>query len=181
MKRFILFFLTLICFVLIAACTNAHPETEDNSEQDDVAARIVDIYAVIDALRNPDEWVVIDVRTAEEFNGESRLPNAFGSGRIRGAINVDRWSVTGAGDAVLSREELMEMFGFIGDRNVIVYCHGGVRSGFVQFVLTDLGFYTLNYLGSWIDWSRAASVAGGGANDVVLSFTEAWIDNEGEI
>ena len=94
MKRSLLCFLTFVCFVLIASCSRDYNEVINNNEEQDVI-EIADIYAVIYALQNPEEWVVIDVRTVEEFNGESRLPNAFGSGRIRGAVNVDRGSVTG--------------------------------------------------------------------------------------
>ena len=185
MKQSVMLFLTLLIFILIAACTTTYPETEDNNGFEAAPTenpdQIVGIYDVIYALQNPDEWVVVDVRTVEEFNGKSQLPNAYGSGRISGAINVDRESVTDADGNVLSREELMALFDFIGNRKVIVYCHGGIRSAFVKQVLTDIGFYAFNYVGSWIDWSRAASVANGGPNAVVLSLTEAWTDNEGEI
>ena len=181
MKRLVLSFLSLVVFVLIAGCGGTQPETAGNSSQDAAPGEIADIYAVIEALQNPEQWVVIDVRTPEEFRGETRLPNAFGSGRIRGAKNVDRWAITCADDNLIPHEELLELFGFIGSKNVIVYCHAGLRSGFVQSVLIDLGFDVLNYYGSWVDWSRAASVAEGGPNEIVLSFTEAWTDNECEI
>ena len=181
MKRLILSFLSLVVFVFIAGCGGGRPETAGNGGQDAAPGEIADIYAVIVALQNPEEWVVIDVRTAEEFAGETRLPNSFGSGRIKGAIKVDRWAITCDDDNLLPQEEILEIFDFIGGRKVIVYCHAGLRSGFVQNVLTDLGFHVYNYEGSWVDWSRAASVAEGGPNEVVLSYTEAWTDNEGEI
>ena len=181
MKRLTLCFLPVIVFVLLVGCADTGSETADIGGQDAAQAEIADIYAVIEALRNPREWVVIDARTEEEFNGRSRLPNAFGSGRIQGAVNVDRWAITCDDDNLLPREKLMEMFEFIAGRKVIVYCHAGKRSEFVQQALTELGFYALNYYGSWVDWSRAASVADGGTNETVLSFTEVWTDNEGEI
>ena len=144
-------------------------------------ANLADIHMVIEALQNPGEWVLIDVRTPEEYQGESRLPNAYGSGRIKGAVNVDRELVFDASGELLSDDALTALFAFIGDRKAIVYCHGGVRSAFVWSILHTLGYDVLNYSGSWIDWSRAASVANGQPSDEVLDFTENWTDNEGEI
>ena len=183
MKRLLL--MISLSLVFMAACTGTYRVAEDNDGEGTALYErtedIADINDVIYALQNPDEWVVIDVRTTEEFNGESMLPNAYGTGRISGAVNVNRESVTDANGNVLPHTELMTLFDFIGDRKVIVYCHGGIRSAFVWQVLTDMGFDAFNYFGSWIDWSKAASVADGGPNETVLNLTEAWTDNEGEI
>ena len=181
MKRLILSFLSFVVFVLIAGCGGARTDIAGSVTQEAAPGETADIDDVIGALQNPQEWVVIDVRTPEEFAGEATLPNAFGSGRIRGTVNVNRFALTCDEDNLIPQEEILEMFDFIGDRKVIVYCHAGLRSGFVQTVLTDLGFHVYNYFGSWVDWSRAASVAEGGPNSIVLSHTEAWTDNEGEI
>ena len=181
MKRLILPFLLVVAFVLIAGCGGAGPGAAGSGPQVAAPGEIADIDDVIGALQNPETWVVIDVRTHEEWSGETRLPNAFGSGRIKGTINVDRWALTCDEDNLISQEEILEMFSFIGSRKVIVYCHAGLRSAFVQAVLLDLGFHVYNYEGSWVDWSRAASVAEGGPNSIVLSYTEVWTDNEGVI
>ena len=189
----------IITVALLAACTDATvrqgepsasvaPQSSNppdgNGSADgspDTPARIVTIDFVIEALQNPDEWVVIDVRTPEEYNGESRLPNAYGSGRLKGAVNVDRELVHDAEGELLPPEELLKLYEFIGDKKAVVYCHGGVRSTAVWGILTDLGFDAYNYEGSWVDWSQAASVASGNPNGVVLSLTEEWTDNEGAI
>ena len=198
MKRWQVTLLIFILAVLLAACADSAPDRGDtsatgsspspNAQSSDItagysnySASIVEIDAVIEALQNPGEWVVIDVRTPEEYDGDSRLPNAFGSGRLKGAVNVNRELVFDSDGELLPREELMNLYGFIGDRKAIVYCHGGVRSALIWTVLIDLGFDALHYDGSWIDWSREASVADGAPNDVVLGLTEEWTDNEGEI
>ena len=177
MKKIMFLFIIIFLASCRARCT---PEP-------DITMPIPNYYniAVIDnviyALQNPDDWVVIDVRTIQEFNGESRLPNAFGSGRIRGAVNINVDLSFNLDGELLSYDELMEIYGFIGTRSVIVYCHGGVRSARTWGVLTLLGFHAYNYEGSWIDWSRAASIADGYPNEIVLYLTEMWTDNEGEI
>ncbi|MCL2852712.1 MAG: hypothetical protein FWE20_06740 [Defluviitaleaceae bacterium] len=44
-----------------------------------------------------------------------------------------------------------------------------------------LGFDVLNYDGSWIEWSYAASEFSDFPSEVVLEFTEEWTDNNGPI
>ena len=192
MKQFKTLFLMLIAMaLLLAACSSAPPpqgasepppppnEPADEEPEDDAKTATIDI--VIEALQNPDDWVVIDVRTAEEFSGESRLPNAFGSGRLKGAVNVDRELAFDSDGELLAREELLELYDFVGDKKVIVYCHGGARSAIIWEVLTELGIDALHYSGSWVDWSWAASVANDDPSELVLSLTEEWTDNEGVI
>ena len=183
MKRWLAVFLVLIIVgSLLAACSSKTPAvTPEDVNSPDHAEHIVTIDKVIEALQNPDDWVVIDVRTAEEFNGESRLPNAFGTGRLKGAVNVDKNLAFDADGKRLTNDELVKLYDFIGDKKVIAYCHGGARSKDIWEILTDLGFDTWHYDDSWIDWSRAASVAEGGSDDVVLGLTEKWTDNEGVI
>ena len=142
------------------------------------------IEQVIYAVQNPDEWVVIDVRALEEFNGERVGASAmgFGTGRITNTVHLE-WSdvIDPATDLIRPEEELRQMFDFIGDRRAIVFCQGGVRSGHTWMVLTMLGFDVLNYDGSWIEWSYAASEFSDFPSDVVLELTELWTDNNGPI
>ena len=200
MKRFYLLVVVLIIAAsLLAACSgnsgsqnSSSPAPEPSSPaptgsgdsengSEDVPFHIADIDIVIEALQNPDEWVVIDVRTAEEFAGLTRVSNAYGSGRIKGAVNVDRNLVVDSDGELLPQDEIALLYEFIGSRKAIVYCHGGIRSAIIRDILVDLGFETYHYDGSWIDWSWAASIANDQPNEVVLSLTEEWTDNEGEI
>ncbi|MCL1994327.1 MAG: rhodanese-like domain-containing protein [Spirochaetes bacterium] len=139
------------------------------------------MYQVVEALRNPDEWIVIDTRTQAEFEGRrtGSSSGAFGTGRIRGAVHID-WSEALDNNVIRPREELERIFeDVIAGRNVIVFCQSGVRSAHTQMVLTDvLGIENvLNYDGSWIEWSFAASSASGGRWPEILELTEEWSDN----
>ena len=195
MKRCIAIVLILIVGAsLLTACSDTTPP-EDTSfpasglpssgipefEEPIDPAFIVTIESVIEALQHPDEWVVIDVRTPEEFRGESQLPNAYGTGRIKGSINVERELVFDAEGELIARDELAKLYEFIGDRKVIVLCHAGRRVVLIWHILADLGYDVLSYSGSWVDWSKAASIASDNHSELVLSLTEAWTDNEGEI
>jgi len=142
------------------------------------------IDVVIEALQNPSEWVVIDTRSPEEYNGDrvSQSSNAYGTGRMKGAVNINWVRNYNSDELLLPEAELRELYNFIGDRKVITYCQGGVRSSYAWIVLKDLGFDVRNYDGSWIEWSYAASSFSDYQNkDVVLSLTESWSDNNGKI
>jgi len=148
----------------------------------DTAAYDATIEVVIEAAQNPHEWVIIDVRNNGGYNGTERMSNAYGTGRIKGAVHVE-WTRAHDSNSLMHPEaELRDLYGFIGDRKVIVYCQGGVRSAYTWIVLKDLGFDVLNYNGSWAEWSFAASEFGDYHNrDLVVSLTEEWSDNRGSI
>ncbi|MBT9133969.1 MAG: putative thiosulfate sulfurtransferase [Firmicutes bacterium] len=145
---------------------------------------------VVRALQNPNEWVVIDTRSADEFNGRPSASSrgAFGTGRLIGSVHID-WVAANAADRTLrTREEIVAAYSAaIRGRKVIVFCQSGVRSSHTQVVLRDvLGLEVYNFDGSWIEWSYAASEFS--ANQVpenvrrtVLQHTEQWTDNRGEL
>ncbi|MCL2201598.1 MAG: rhodanese-like domain-containing protein [Oscillospiraceae bacterium] len=139
----------------------------------------VTLEEVIAAAQNPAQWVIVDTRAQGEYDGErtGASSGGFGTGRIAGSVHVE-WSRLHDSDGIrLPDEQLLELFNFVGDRNVIVFCQGGVRSSYSWLVLRDLGFNVWNYDGSWIEWSYAASTASDYPSDVILGLTELWSDN----
>jgi len=140
------------------------------------------IDMVIEALQNPSEWVVIDTRADNEYSGERGGSGSYGSGRLKGAVHIEWTKNNNDDDLLLPESQLRDLYNFIGNRKVIVYCQGGVRSAYSWIVLRDLGYDVWNYDGSWIEWSYAASSAGNFARkDVVLGLTEVWTDNNGPL
>jgi len=142
-----------------------------------------DIYQVKNALLNPAEWVVIDTRTNDEYDGRrtSNSSGAFGTGRIKGAVHIN-WTDAVDPDTQLlkSNAELERIYGnLIRGKKVITYCQSGVRSAHTWLVLTEvLGAREVyNYDGSWIEWSYAASSASGNLYSDILELTEEWADN----
>lgn len=145
---------------------------------------------VVTALQNPNEWVVIDTRSADEFNGRPSASSrgAFGTGRLIGSVHIE-WTAVNAADRTLrTRDEIAAVYReAIRGRKVIVFCQSGVRSAHTQVILRDvLGLEVLNYDGSWIEWSFAASEANAAhvpenVRRLVLSLTEQWTDNRGEL
>jgi len=136
-----------------------------------------------DALRNPSEWVVIDTRSKDEYDGKrtSSSSGAFGTGRIRGVVHIN-WEDSVDPDTKLlkSQAELERLYGnVIRGKKVITYCQSGVRSAHTWLMLTEvLGAREVyNYDGSWIEWSYAASEASGSQYADILQQTELWSDN----
>ncbi len=103
---------------------------------------------------------IIDNRTKKEYDGSTPYGSKRG-GHIPQSIHI-HWSefFTDAGDMkpVKVLSAMLNKLGITPDREVVVYCTGGVRSAMGFFVLKYLGYSVRNYDGSWWDWSRDNSL-----------------------
>ncbi len=100
---------------------------------------------VLENLNNPNVKLV-DARSPEEYR----------RGHIPGALNID-WKRNLKEDGTFkSAEDLMKMYenaGITKDKEVIIYCHTGVRAAHDYFTLRLLGYPKLKvYDGSWAEW-----------------------------
>lgn len=90
---------------------------------------------LIERVKN-DEWLLLDVRSAEEYN----------QGHIPGAINVPHDQI----DAYLDALDGWQ------DKPVIVYCRSGRRAQLAMKVLEDLQFQSIRSLeGDMLGWSES--------------------------
>lgn len=113
-----------------------------------------------------DDVILIDARSADEYSGKRKKQGADRAGRIPGSINIE-WAHAVNIDSnkqFKSLQELRGIFAELGlkkDQKIIVYCHSGVRSAHLTFVLTQLLGYenVKNYDGSWIAWSSTPGLA----------------------
>jgi len=111
---------------------------------------------VRDAIGAP-EKVVLDVRSAEEYDGRS--VRAKRGGHVPGATHVE-WTDATAGENVLrSPGELRAMYeshGVTPDKEIIAHCQLGIRAVHTWFVLKHvLGYPNVkNYDGSWQEWGN---------------------------
>ncbi len=121
-------------------------------------------YASMDMIQDKlHEVKLIDTRSQEEFNGEMQKKGASQAGNVPNSIWIDYVNCFQKGqDGRLdyrfeSERELKNIFSALStDDEIIVYCHSGVRSAYVTFVLTQLLGYknVRNYDGSWVEWSK---------------------------
>jgi thiosulfate/3-mercaptopyruvate sulfurtransferase len=93
--------------------------------------------------------VVLDVRTAEEFEGERGYACDPRQGHIPGARHLPVLDLLTAGP-----DEAASLLDVPRGAEVIAYCHSGGRSALAVSVLRRAGFAARNYEPSWHDWSR---------------------------
>jgi thiosulfate/3-mercaptopyruvate sulfurtransferase len=98
--------------------------------------------------------VLLDARSPEEFAGK-RLTGQARGGRLPGARLVSFAALRGADGKYASAEALAAAAGPLpGERPVVTYCTGGVRSALLAFLLeARLGSVAANYDGSLWEWS----------------------------
>ena len=85
-------------------------------------------------LMNDSNVVVLDVRTADEFN----------EAHIKGAINIDQFK----SDFIeLAKQQLPK------DKTIAVYCRSGRRSKEAAQKLYDMGYTNVYEFGGIIDWT----------------------------
>jgi thiosulfate/3-mercaptopyruvate sulfurtransferase len=102
----------------------------------------------------------LDTRNTAEYSGAETKQGAAYGGHIPGAQLIDYADAYQYhGDqGVKSKAELEALYaGYLNsDKNIVTYCHSGVRSAYTTFVLTELlGLKNVkNFDGSWVEWSH---------------------------
>lgn len=159
--------------------------SEYKAEKYDKDLGFADAEMVVEALQNPDEWVVIDTRSEAESTGADTKDGAFGKGGLEGAVWIEWTQATDEETLLKSKAELEKIYGDLEGKKVITFCQSGVRSAFTYEVLVNaLGFEEVyNYDGSWIEWSYLASSKSEGKADEqlrkdVLGLTSNWTELE---
>lgn len=110
---------------------------------------------VLNAQTN-DEWVIIDTRGNDEFDGTATKKGAYGPGTIPGSVHINWTKALNEDSTLKSVEELKAIYGdVIKGKKVIAYCQSGVRSAHTAMVLHDVlgADEVYNYDGSWIEYS----------------------------
>ena len=104
--------------------------------------------------------VVIDARSAPEFQGELSITSR--AGHIPNAINIPMSSNiennTGLKKLKTTASLLNAYKNIEKSKKVITYCNRGKESALTYFVLRELGFDVAHYDGSWTEWSRDAQL-----------------------
>ena len=105
--------------------------------------------AIDELARRLGELALLDVRTAEEFDGSHGKPCDPRQGHIPGARNLDIYRLM-----EMTTDEVRAHLALEPGTEVIAYCHSGSRSAMATQVLNALGYEARNYVGSWHEWSR---------------------------
>lgn len=101
--------------------------------------------------------VIIDARTAREYAGKTPYGEKRG-GHIPGAVHLYYKQLMGKQGQLLCRGEIVSILQHKKvslSTQIVSYCTGGIRSGWLTSVLTNLGFCAKNYAGSMWEWSAS--------------------------
>ncbi|NEQ55164.1 MAG: sulfurtransferase [Leptolyngbya sp. SIO3F4] len=104
-----------------------------------------------------DNLVVIDTREAREYGGKTPYGEQRG-GHVPGAINLYFKEFLDPNGKLLPSDVIqakLEDAGITSDSQIVVYCTGGIRSGWLAAVLVSLDYQVKNYAGSMWEWSAA--------------------------
>ena len=99
---------------------------------------------------------IIDNRTRDEYLGAIPYGSPRG-GHIPNAVHIywpDFFLPNGHMKSKIELLNILTKFNITYEKEVVVYCTGGVRSAMAYFVLRHLGYKVRNYDGSWWDWSQ---------------------------
>lgn len=114
--------------------------------------------ADVDAARQDDHSLVVDVRDPERFNG-IKEPIDLIAGHIPGAVNIPFSSNLDGEGRFLSPELLkakyLQAFGEVSAGNIVVHCGSGITACHTLLALSHAGMDMPRlYVGSWSEWSR---------------------------
>ena len=117
------------CF--LCACTGNNTATNSNA-QEKPAFKIITAEAAHEMMQKPDKYVLLDVRTPEEFQ-EKHIP---------GAINIPNQEI-----GQRAKTELT-------DKNAVllVYCKAGGRAASASKTLAEMGYLNVFNFGGIQDW-----------------------------
>ena len=104
------------------------------------------------------DLAIIDAREPREYAGATPYGETRG-GHIPGAQTLWFRSLIGQDGKLLPHDEIERVLaskGITKDKEIVAYCTGGIRSGWLTAVLNDLGYKARNYAGSMWEWSAGA-------------------------
>mgnify|MGYP003469753102 FL=1 len=111
------------------------------------------------------DYVVIDTRSKEEYDGTDKRRNKYG-GHIPHAVHLS-WTDNlikneDGNPALRSYEELKAIYetaGILPHKTAIPYCQTNVRGSNTYFVLRLMGYQDIRpYEGSWSEWGNADDI-----------------------
>lgn len=134
-----------------------------NGANNKLRARLVDVLKA----SNNKSAALVDIRSADEYNGKIFAPNgvqelSIRAGHIPGAVNVPWGQAVAADGTFKSKEELRKIYanvGIDGKKPIITYCRIGERSSHTWFALSKiLGYDVKNYDGSWTEYGNTVGL-----------------------
>ena len=118
-----------------------------------------DAYYVLMHLKDQNV-VIVDARGTDEYKGENNAETNRRVGHIPGALDmgyyITNYKDNGTLKSVKALEAIYTKMGVTKDKEIIVYCQGGLKTSNTYFVLKHILNYpnVKNYVGSWGEWGN---------------------------
>ncbi len=126
--------LLLIALAVFMTCNSSSEQSKTSQAQTEQIPENIDIET-FDRLRGGGDYLVIDVRTPEEFD----------AGHIPGAMDID----------VKAMDFNRRIDSLDKDKNYLVYCRSGNRSSKALQMMKEAGFKNAhNVEGGYLAWSE---------------------------
>lgn len=153
----ILSIVLVVAFIVSGLIGCTKKETSSNEiEEKEVQAQVVDTQIVKDALKK-EEWVVVDTRLNDAFNGW-KLDGVKRGGRIKGAQDFSaNWLKVDKKDKEKILEEALNLKGITKEKDVILYDANGKDAKAVAKYLNTKGYNNL-YLYDVKKWAADESL-----------------------
>ncbi len=105
--------------------------------------------------------VIVDARSAEEYNGTATSTTLTRKGHIPGAVNIEYKQMMDAKGMIKPAAELQKIFDAAGvtkNKEVILYCESSVRAGIEFLVLSSILKYpnVKVYDGAFLQWQSVS-------------------------
>jgi len=133
----------------------------------DKSIRAFLIRDIIPVAKKPGKVALVDIRSADEYNGKVFAAAGFQelairAGHIPGAQNIP-WGMNVNADGTFKTvPELKKLYadkGIDGSKLIITYCRIGERAALTWFVLSEiLGYDAKNYDGSWTEYGNTVGL-----------------------
>ena len=122
----IIIFVVILGVVILAGCSSKIDKNTENTYKQITPAEAKDL------MDSKENYVILDVRTVEEF----------AEGHIEGAILISDYEIGEKAESVLTDKEQL----------ILVYCRSGRRSKNAASELAALGYTNIKEFGGIIDW-----------------------------
>lgn len=122
----IIIFVVILGVVILAECNSKSDKNTENTYKQITPAEAKDL------MDSKENYVILDVRTVEEF----------AEGHIEGAILISDYEIGEKAESVLTDKEQL----------ILVYCRSGRRSKNAASELAALGYTNIKEFGGIIDW-----------------------------
>lgn len=109
-----------------------------------------------DAAAFPDAGILVDVRAAERYRGETEPFDPI-AGHVPGAVNLPSSAFFAADGTLRPAEEIAAAFDAVGataDARVATYCGSGITAAQAALAAAVAGRHVELYPGSWSAWSN---------------------------